>query len=326
MFGVLPGMNLASYNTVPCLELDDLLTILKDRDYLLNHLLFPAGKNGLYCGEIETISTSFHKLPQSYVQNYYKLFLIWKGRIKKLVHHETIEVGSQELYITKPGQMKRWLATEDPQGLVIAFSKNFLFGLQEKKNMLVNFPFLSPFYGLHIKPDKDAYHQLNQLIRKIHRECETKSDLSYDLIRVYAMELLLLLKRHTLPDVTNTYNTGMSTISQNFIEALEEHFIRGIAQNYIAPKNVTDFACKINVHPSHMNYALKKTFGKTAKSLIKERLMIAAKNKLIHTDLSVSEIGYFLGFESPSYFIRFFRKLVDQTPVEYRQRNLPRSG
>jgi AraC-like DNA-binding protein len=34
--------------------------------------------------------------------------------------------------------------------------------------------------------------------------------------------------------------------------------------------------------------------------------------------LSVSEIAYGVGFEDPSYFIRFFRRLIGKTPSAFR--------
>jgi AraC family transcriptional activator of pobA len=36
---------------------------------------------------------------------------------------------------------------------------------------------------------------------------------------------------------------------------------------------------------------------------------------LLHTSLTVSEIAYGIGFEDPSYFIRFFRRLTGKTSL-----------
>ncbi|MEM1257178.1 MAG: AraC family transcriptional regulator [Bacteroidota bacterium] len=39
------------------------------------------------------------------------------------------------------------------------------------------------------------------------------------------------------------------------------------------------------------------------------------KNKLCNTEHSISEIAYGLGFESLSYFTRFFKKQIGTTPL-----------
>jgi AraC family transcriptional activator of pobA len=49
--------------------------------------------------------------------------------------------------------------------------------------------------------------------------------------------------------------------------------------------------------------------------LIKE-----AKNLLLSSENNVAEIAYDLGFESPSYFTRLFKKAVGMTPIQYREK------
>ena len=58
--------------------------------------------------------------------------------------------------------------------------------------------------------------------------------------------------------------------------------------------------------------------GKTAIDHIHLYLISEAKNLLAGGDLSVSEIAYALGFESPPYFSRLFKKEVGVTPKEFR--------
>ena len=50
--------------------------------------------------------------------------------------------------------------------------------------------------------------------------------------------------------------------------------------------------------------------------------MIEAQRLLTHTSQSIKEIGFQLGFEDPSYFVRFFRKHTGQTPVAFREQLL----
>ena len=43
-----------------------------------------------------------------------------------------------------------------------------------------------------------------------------------------------------------------------------------------------------------------------------------AKKLLVSTDLTVGEVGFKVGFNSPQYFIRVFKKYVQDTPGHYR--------
>jgi AraC-like DNA-binding protein len=59
--------------------------------------------------------------------------------------------------------------------------------------------------------------------------------------------------------------------------------------------------------------------GKTVTDMIQERIVMEAKRLLFHSDLSVKEIGYSLGFEDAAYFNRAFKKKAGTTPLEFRQ-------
>jgi len=52
--------------------------------------------------------------------------------------------------------------------------------------------------------------------------------------------------------------------------------------------------------------------------------LLEAKRLLVHTNLSIKEIGGELGFEDPAYFVRYFKKNTETTPVEFREKYLPK--
>lgn len=45
----------------------------------------------------------------------------------------------------------------------------------------------------------------------------------------------------------------------------------------------------------------------------------AAAEMLENMQLKINEVGLSLGFESPSYFTAFFKKMTGRTPQEYRE-------
>jgi AraC-like DNA-binding protein len=84
-------------------------------------------------------------------------------------------------------------------------------------------------------------------------------------------------------------------------------------------KLVSGYALEMNVSEKRLTNATTKTIGKSPKTIIDERVMLEAKRLLIHTNLSMKEIGYDLGFEDPTYFIKYFRKHTNKTPIEFRE-------
>lgn len=72
------------------------------------------------------------------------------------------------------------------------------------------------------------------------------------------------------------------------------------------------------MHVNHLNRSVKEVTGKPTTSHITERVINEAKALLQHTDWSISDIGYSLGFEYPSYFNNYFKRLTGTVPKSLR--------
>lgn len=53
--------------------------------------------------------------------------------------------------------------------------------------------------------------------------------------------------------------------------------------------------------------------------MLHARIVAEAQKLLTHTDHSVAAIAAALGFDDASYFCRYFKKYVRQTPLAFRQ-------
>lgn len=79
------------------------------------------------------------------------------------------------------------------------------------------------------------------------------------------------------------------------------------------------FADKICLSPNYFGDLIKKETGKTAQEYIQTRLIDTAKEWILGTDKTVSQIAYELGFQYSQHFNRLFKKNVGYTPSEYRK-------
>ena len=84
-------------------------------------------------------------------------------------------------------------------------------------------------------------------------------------------------------------------------------------------KQVSFYASKLSVTEKRLNLASSKIFGKTVKQVIDDRVLLEAKRLLAHTSDSIKEIGFNLGFDEPTNFIKYFKKHNSSTPVEFRE-------
>jgi len=85
--------------------------------------------------------------------------------------------------------------------------------------------------------------------------------------------------------------------------------------------SVKYLASKVNLSPSYLSDLLKRETGLNAQDHIHYFVIEQAKNILLQTNQSVSEIAYSLGFEYPQYFSRLFKQKTGKTPIEFRNFN-----
>ena len=64
----------------------------------------------------------------------------------------------------------------------------------------------------------------------------------------------------------------------------------------------------------------KDVTGKNISAQVNEIRVANARELLMTTDMSMSEIAVACGFENSSYFGKVFKKITNMTPIEYRNR------
>ncbi len=58
--------------------------------------------------------------------------------------------------------------------------------------------------------------------------------------------------------------------------------------------------------------------GQAAKAMLSERIALEAKRQLVHTQLSVQDIAFTLGFDEATNFVKFFKREAGITPALFR--------
>lgn len=159
---------------------------------------------------------------------------------------------------------------------------------------------------------------LNGIFRNMMAEQNTTYAFKDDLIRNYINliihEALKLQPAENFDQVKNAAHR----ITNVFLELLERQFPIESASRPLKLRTAQDYATALNLHVNYLNRAVKETTGKSTTTHISERIANEAKALLLHTDWNVADIGYALGFEYPTYFNNFFKRVTGTNPTSIR--------
>lgn len=103
-----------------------------------------------------------------------------------------------------------------------------------------------------------------------------------------------------------------------FEDLLDSYFTDEKPQKLGLP-TVKYFAEGVNLSPNYFGDLVKKETGRTAQEYIQNKLVSVAKEWMLGSGKSISEIAYALGFQYPQHFTRIFKKATGYTPTVFRQ-------
>ena len=117
------------------------------------------------------------------------------------------------------------------------------------------------------------------------------------------------------PDNSSELERARSA-SARLVAAYSDLIERDFRKSY----GVADYAAALGVTPTHLTRCCKQTCGRSALSLLNDRVLFEARVLLRETRAPIQDIAKFLGFTSPAYFTRSFQAATGQTPSAFRNR------
>lgn len=107
---------------------------------------------------------------------------------------------------------------------------------------------------------------------------------------------------------------------KNNIHFSINHALKYIEEHYFEPISLNMLAEHISLSPYHTSRLFKQHTGDSFVNYINQYRINKAKQFLLTSSKTISEISDEIGFSSKNYFIRIFRRYTGITPTEYRNR------
>lgn len=159
--------------------------------------------------------------------------------------------------------------------------------------------------------DKE-FVQAKTIINLIEGEyLDIKDEFSLEVIR--SMIQVLILKLSRLKSNGNE-NIEYKKYYRQFTQ-LQELVMKEGFEN----KSVSYYADKMGVSSRTLSNITHKVIGKSAKSFIDEIVILQIKRLLINSPYSFTEIAYLVGFDQPTNFFKYFRKMSGFSPKQFKE-------
>lgn len=209
--------------------------------------------------------------------------------------------------------------TQDIYGWGLVFHPELIRGTTLSAKMKdYHFFSYNVYEALHLSEQEKA--KLTEIVKDIEAELDQNIDKHSKTLIVSTIELLLNYCNRYYDRQFITRTETNKDIVANFEASLTQYFGSEDLKQQRFP-SVKYFAEQLHLSPNYLSDLLKKETGKNGTEHIQLHVIELAKDKLLSSTVSVSEIAYDLGFEYPQYFSKMFKKNTGMTPAEYRNLN-----
>ncbi len=256
-----------------------------------------GGARLLYITESH-FGTDWHSLPHSHTCT--ELFYCLRGIGEFDLEGRTQPVGSDDLIIVNPNveHTESSISANPLEYIVLGVDGlDFRFGDGNESYAVLNY--------------RDTRSEIVFFLRTLLKEAQNKPE-SWENVCQHLLEVLLtnvLRHTHFTMQVANAKRTNKEcAVARRYID---EHYAESLSLSMLA-----EIA---HVNKYYLVHAFNKEYGVSPINYLIGRRIRESRYLLENTDYSLSQISHVLGFSSPSYFSQSFRRLMGQSPMEYRK-------
>ena len=121
-----------------------------------------------------------------------------------------------------------------------------------------------------------------------------------------------------LYDGVYQHHTNMLQASQSREQTIFDRFIQLVNQHCAEQHQIGYYADRMCLTERYLSTIIRQTSGVTAKEWIDRALITRIKVELMHTSKPIAQIADELNFPNPSFFSKYFKRIIGVSPGEYR--------
>lgn len=241
----------------------------------------------------------------------YNIYWIKDGHGVYNIDFKSFNFNGSVLFFLSPGQVFSVTSEKIKTAYKLSFTRDFYCIQTHDKEVACNGVLFNNVYDTpFIVPCEEDSKKLNFILEGLIEEFKNTKTAQYDMLQAY-------LKQFVVHSV-RVQNDHIS-ISDSKETKLFKDFSLLLEQNFKTIHSVTDYAARLGISPKSLTKHFQKLGTDTPSDFIKKRITLEAKRQLIYTDHSVKQIAYDLGFNDAAYFTRFFKKLIEKSPLQFKK-------
>jgi AraC family transcriptional regulator, transcriptional activator of pobA len=250
-----------------------------------------------------------------HIHSFYQIIWFTKGNGKHFVDFNEFEASTNKMFFISKNQIHYFDNYSSYEGVIIHFNESFLMDNESDIDIFLKYNIFNDFESEPVFTIPTvAIENFSLLVSNLKNEIENPNNFAHkDFLKYFLKLFLISIQR--LGKRNNCKNPSIN--NQQNITLLK--FKKSLELNFKSIHSVKEYANILNISSKTLTNHTKETALKTPLELINDRIILEAKRLLSHSNFNINEIGFQLGFEDPSYFVKFFKKQTKKSPSDFRK-------
>ena len=245
--------------------------------------------------------------------HFYAILFILEGEGKHFIDFKSYDYQKGSIIFISKEQVQAFEQNKNRDAYFMIFTDNFL----ERANVGSNLMQHLSLYNYHLYPpvinlEEKEMDVFASLVERIKKEYHDPDDQLTEEIIHSSLKIFLCMAERIRKK--NRSDEPVSKYQKDFIS-----FQKLLSKNMVENRRVEFYAQEMNISTKKLNRIIQEMMSQSAKSYINQKLIIELKRLLMNTSYNIKEIGFRTGFDDPTNFIKFFKKHVGMTPIEFRR-------
>jgi AraC family transcriptional activator of pobA len=262
---------------------------------------------------VTTLHESLLNDPRRLRPHYHDFFqlMLLRGRGQVMHDFRDYLVNGATLICLSPGQVHTIRPRPGFDAVIVSFTQSFFDHGSPPPSLLLDLPLFFPVDEAPMLPiPRGDRFRIAEAFSELEQEFHAAETGAANTLRAWLHILLTRAQRLLASEPQGEAPTRSSRLVREFHLAVERWFR--------AERGLADYARELGITANHLNDLIHAETGRSAGSVVRGRRLLDAKRLLSHSDLTVAEVAYEVGFADPSYFGRFFRRETGVSPAEFR--------
>lgn len=268
----------------------------------IRHIQEPELSESFSIRDLEKLLNGKDMVQEIHRHDFFLIIALKNGAGQHDIDFRAYPIADYSIFFMRPGQVHKLLLKAGSTGYILQFSADFYPAAAE---LLRN-----AGQQNHYQLNEADFAKQQHVLACIFEEHRDKQERFKDVIQANLGIFFTGLIRQL--------NDAPATQEKRYRQERLDKFMALLEQHIFTQKQVNQYADMLNVSTYQLNAITKELLGKTTSAIINEQIILETKRCLLATSYQVNQIAYHMGYEDPSYFIRFFKKQTGYSPDAFR--------